>query len=81
MSRLSQPVDLFGAVVRWVENGQAPDSILASRTLGTGTQSRPLCPYPMVAKWSVSSVTPGESELDSPRRYPISWTSVSSSRS
>lgn len=48
-----QPQGLFEAVVNWVENGQAPDTILASRSLSGGvTQTRPLCPYPAVARWT-----------------------------
>ena len=40
-------------MVDWVENGQAPETILASRTLGDGsTRTRPLCPYPDTAVWS-----------------------------
>jgi len=48
-----QPQGLFDAVVNWVENGKAPDSILASKALPPGgTQTRPLCPYPAVAEWT-----------------------------
>jgi hypothetical protein len=48
-----QPQGLFDAVVDWVERGKAPDTILASKpAVGGGTQTRPLCPYPTVAKWS-----------------------------
>jgi len=47
-----QPQNLFPAVVNWVENGVAPDTILATKSLtGGGTQSRPLCPYPAMAKY------------------------------
>jgi hypothetical protein len=47
-----QPQGLFGAVVNWVEHGQAPDTILAAKTSGgVVTQSRPLCPYPTFAVW------------------------------
>ncbi len=57
--------DMLSALVAWVEQGQAPDSILA-RVRGTGnaggvnadlpagwsaTRSRPLCPYPQVARY------------------------------
>jgi pimeloyl-ACP methyl ester carboxylesterase len=46
------PVGLFEAVVNWVENGVAPDTILASRTLPDATvRTRPLCPYPKTTKW------------------------------
>lgn len=47
-----QPQGLFDAVVNWVEQGQAPDTILATKTSGgVVTQSRPLCPYPTFAVW------------------------------
>jgi feruloyl esterase len=36
--------DLLGAVVDWVEKGNAPEAISAYRR--TGTDSMPLCPYP-----------------------------------
>jgi feruloyl esterase len=50
--------DMVGALERWVEQGQAPDQIVASRaasgssaTAGTGRvdRTRPLCPYPRIA--------------------------------
>ncbi len=47
-----QPRNPFGAVVNWVENGQAPDTILASKPITGGTQTRPLCPYPAQAVWT-----------------------------
>ena len=48
-----QPPALVGAVVNWVEKGTAPDEILASKPLaGGGTQTRPLCPYPALARWT-----------------------------
>ena len=47
-----QPQNLFPAVVNWVENGVAPDTILATKALTGGvTESRPLCPYPAMAKY------------------------------
>jgi feruloyl esterase len=36
-----------------VENGIAPDAIIASQSLPDGlTRTRPLCPYPAQAQWS-----------------------------
>jgi hypothetical protein len=50
--------DLFKAVVNWVENGVAPERIIASRPLPNGTvRSRPLCPYPTTAKWTGTGST------------------------
>jgi pimeloyl-ACP methyl ester carboxylesterase len=47
------PVGTFEAVVDWVENGVAPDTILASRSLpGGATRTRPLCAYPKTAMWT-----------------------------
>ena len=44
--------DKMAALERWVEQGQAPDSLLATHsTNGTVDRSRPLCPYPQVAKY------------------------------
>jgi feruloyl esterase len=48
--------DALSAVVDWVEQGIAPDKIIASRpppseTGGATTLQRPLCPYPRVAQY------------------------------
>ncbi|HJT06648.1 MAG TPA: tannase/feruloyl esterase family alpha/beta hydrolase [Stellaceae bacterium] len=44
--------DAFGAVVNWRETGVAPDQIIASRVVGGQTvETRPLCPYPQVARY------------------------------
>lgn len=60
--------DMLGKLVAWVEQGQPPDSVLA-RARGAGnaggantdlpagwspTRSRPLCPYPQVARYKGS---------------------------
>jgi len=46
--------DAFGALVRWVEQGTAPDSIVATARDGTPWpgRTRPLCPYPLQARYS-----------------------------
>jgi feruloyl esterase len=43
--------DAFGALVRWVEQGVAPDRIIGSHltTNGAVDRTRPLCPYPKEA--------------------------------
>lgn len=47
--------DKIGALDRWVEEGKAPLSIVASHsTDGKVDRSRPLCPYPQVAKYKGS---------------------------
>jgi feruloyl esterase len=46
------PVDLVSAIDSWVTDGKAPDTILAEhRTANKVDRSRPLCPYPQVAKY------------------------------
>jgi pimeloyl-ACP methyl ester carboxylesterase len=41
---------LFNQLVNWVENGVAPDSVIATNTSGgVVTRSRPLCPFPQTA--------------------------------
>ena len=53
-----QPQNLFGALVDWVENGNAPETILATTTSGgVVTRSRPLCPYPQTAIYNGSGST------------------------
>ena len=45
--------DRIGAIRAWVESGTAPDRLVASKASGGQvTRSRPLCPYPQVARWS-----------------------------
>jgi feruloyl esterase len=40
-------------MVKWVENGIAPDTLQASRALGNGAvRTRPLCAYPRTAQWT-----------------------------
>jgi pimeloyl-ACP methyl ester carboxylesterase len=52
------PTGLFETVVNWVEKGVAPATIPASRRRENGTMlSRPLCAYPMTAKWTGSGST------------------------
>lgn len=45
--------DAFEPLVSWVEQGKAPDKIIASHiTSGITTFTRPLCPYPQEAEWT-----------------------------
>ena len=45
--------DMVSALERWVENNQAPALIVASHsTDGKLGRTRPLCPYPQVAKYN-----------------------------
>lgn len=44
--------DAIGALERWVEEGKAPGTLVAShRTAGVVDRTRPLCPYPQVARY------------------------------
>jgi len=44
--------DAVTAVIDWVEQDRAPDSLIASKIMdGETTRSRPLCPYPEVARY------------------------------
>ena len=46
--------DMLAALESWVEQGQAPESILATRVAkpGLSALSRPLCPYPAEGKYT-----------------------------
>jgi hypothetical protein len=47
--------DALTPLVRWVEKGTPPDTILGSRVVdGTVVRTRPLCPYPQVARYKGS---------------------------
>ena len=47
--------DVLKALDRWVENGTAPDRIVAARVVGGATvRTRPLCPYPKKAVYGGS---------------------------
>ena len=47
--------DKIGALDRWVEEGKAPDSLIASHLTGGKTdRTRPLCPYPQAAQYKGS---------------------------
>lgn len=49
-----RPTALLDALIDWVENGQEPATLLSvNRDTETGaiTRSRPLCPYPQVARY------------------------------
>ena len=50
--------DMLSALERWVEQDEAPTRILASKIEdGEVVRTRPLCPYPQVARWSGSGST------------------------
>lgn len=46
-----QPTGQLEALIDWVEEGTAPETLTAIRADQTGVvRSRPLCPYPLVAR-------------------------------
>lgn len=54
--------DISLALERWVEHGLAPDQVIASKRQGQDSKSpvirtRPLCPYPQVARYKGSGST------------------------
>jgi tannase/feruloyl esterase len=49
--------DKMSVLEQWVENGKAPDSIIASHSKnGQVDRTRPLCPYPQTARYSSGSI-------------------------
>jgi hypothetical protein len=52
----SNPLD---SLLTWIEDGKAPDTLAATRRDQSGavTRSRPLCQYPLVAKYKGSGST------------------------
>jgi hypothetical protein len=53
------PTGQMDALLSWVEDGKAPETLLAKRRDPSGgvTRSRPLCAYPLVAKYKGSGST------------------------
>jgi feruloyl esterase len=53
--------DALSALEQWVEQGEAPDQIVAAHMTGGKIDwTRPLCPYPEVARWSGSGTANNE---------------------
>jgi Tannase and feruloyl esterase len=56
--------DLLGVMRRWVEKGQAPNDVPASRVEhGRVVRTRPLCPFPQVATYRGSGSTDDSSNF------------------
>jgi len=53
------PIGLSEAIIRWVEEGKAPDKLTAERKDSNGkiTRTRPLFPYPQIAKYKGTGST------------------------
>jgi feruloyl esterase len=45
-------VDYIGALENWVENGEAPDRLIASRPPGEGSFTRPACAFPNAPRYT-----------------------------
>ena len=45
-------IDMLGAIDQWVQTGTAPEQLIASNPPGQPARTRPLCPYPKIAKYS-----------------------------
>jgi feruloyl esterase len=56
------PVGINEAIIRWVEDGKAPDKLIAEKRDKNGKviRTRPLFPYPQVAKYKGSGSTDEE---------------------
>jgi hypothetical protein len=68
--------DMFGELVKWVESGQAPDRIIASRMENNQTiRTRPLCMYPNVAVSTGSGSTDDAKNFvcETPFEYGNRW--------
>jgi len=53
VSFAGEGLDGLTALINWVENGTAPAAIVATQMRdGKVARSRPLCPYPQVARYS-----------------------------
>jgi feruloyl esterase len=51
-------LDAIGALEQWVEHGKAPKQLIGSKIdNGVTSRTRPLCPYPRIAKWKGSGST------------------------
>ena len=61
--------DGLGALEQWVEQAVAPDRIVAAHRLGgVVARTRPLCPYPRVARWDGVGSTDDAGSFDCARR-------------
>lgn len=49
--------DMLSVIDQWVETGKAPDRIIAKSSPDQKPMSRPLCPYPQIAKYKGSGST------------------------
>jgi hypothetical protein len=57
MGRVTATGSLFGTLVDWVENGNAPATLLATGGTVNSARNRPLCPWPSTAIYNGSGST------------------------
>ncbi len=57
MTQASAPGSIFGSLVNWVENNNAPDTILSTGGTVSPSRNRPLCPWPATAIYNGSGST------------------------
>ena len=56
--RVPNVIDSLGPLERWIEQGVAPERIVASHlSNGIIDRTRPLCAYPSVARWKGTGST------------------------
>ena len=61
--------DKVAAMEQWIATGRAPAQIIAShQTAGKTDRTRPLCPYPQVAKYKGTGSTDDAANFPAPRR-------------
>jgi hypothetical protein len=67
--------DMFAELVKWVESGQAPERIIASRMQNQVARSRPLCAYPKVATYTGAGSTDDAKNFvcETPFEYGSRW--------
>lgn len=60
------PTGLLEALVAWVEEGRAPETLLATRRdqAGAITRSRPVCAYPLVATYKGRGSTDAAADFE-----------------
>jgi feruloyl esterase len=57
--------DGLDALTQWVEHGTAPDKLTAAKLIeGKSVRTRPLCPYPQVARYRGSGSTDTEASFE-----------------
>ena len=67
---------MFGDLVKWVESGQGPEQIIASRMQNNQVvRTRPLCAYPKVAKYTGTGSTDDAKNFvcETPFEYGTRW--------